>query len=221
MLRNLCKRCGNGVSLVLAYPCAVLCWLERRLHPVGEELFLFWGQFFALVPGLPGVYLRRAFYRLTLSSCSAACYLGYGTYFTHRTAHVESGVYVGSYTLIGCAWLHTGCLIGSRASVLSSGQLHSLDEHGHWGPADRSQSRMTHIGEYSWLGEGAIVMADIGSGAMVAAGAVVSASVPDHVLVAGNPARFVRRLDVSPPPPPETHCSTDRAVSRDQTGAAT
>ena len=51
------------------------------------------------------------------------------------------------------------------------------------------------IGPHTWIGEGAIVMADTGEGCMVAAGAVVSAEVPPHTMVAGNPARFVRRVD--------------------------
>jgi acetyltransferase-like isoleucine patch superfamily enzyme len=37
-------------------------------------------------------------------------------------------------------------------------------------------------------------MADVGSRSIVGAGSVVSTSVPDGCLVAGNPARFLRRL---------------------------
>ena len=62
-----------------------------------------------------------------------------------------------------------------------------------------SRETRIRIGEGAWLGEGVIVMADIGPGAMVAAGAVVSAAVKGHIVVAGNPARFVRRLE-SPEP---------------------
>jgi serine acetyltransferase len=51
-------------------------------------------------------------------------------------------------------------------------------------------------------------MADIGAGAMVAAGSVVSNAVPVAVMVAGNPARFVRRVaDVAVPPPPRRDVS--------------
>ena len=43
-------------------------------------------------------------------------------------------------------------------------------------------------------GEGAVVMANVGAQCMVAAGAVVSSPVPDGIMVAGNPARFVRKV---------------------------
>jgi acetyltransferase-like isoleucine patch superfamily enzyme len=54
------------------------------------------------------------------------------------------------------------------------------------------------IGPHTWVGEGAVIMADIGPRCMVAAGAVVSAPLPEGVMVAGNPARLVRRVTSEP-----------------------
>jgi len=53
------------------------------------------------------------------------------------------------------------------------------------------------IGSGSWLGAHAVVLpgADIGDHVVVAAGAVVRGHVPDHCVVAGVPARIVRRWE--------------------------
>ena len=53
------------------------------------------------------------------------------------------------------------------------------------------------IGAGSWLGAGAVVLpgASIGSHVVVAAGAVVKGDIPDRCVVAGSPARVVRRYD--------------------------
>ena len=184
----------NVLSVVATFPCALTCWFEHWISDQREGVFVFWAQLLALIPGLPGAFIRRGFYRQTLAACSRDVFIGFGTYFTHRTACVESGVYVGSYALIGSAVLRKDCMIGSRASLLSGGSLHPMDENGNWLPADRSRMQMIEIGENAWLGEGVIAMCDIGARAMVAAGAVVSTPVPERVMVGGNPARFIRRL---------------------------
>jgi UDP-2-acetamido-3-amino-2,3-dideoxy-glucuronate N-acetyltransferase len=47
------------------------------------------------------------------------------------------------------------------------------------------------------IGSGATILCGItiGEGAMVGAGSMVTKDVPDHTLVAGNPARILRKLD--------------------------
>ena len=53
------------------------------------------------------------------------------------------------------------------------------------------------IGEGSWIGHGAIVLPGtrIGRHVVVGAGSVVRGVVPDHAVVAGVPAKVVRRLE--------------------------
>lgn len=53
----------------------------------------------------------------------------------------------------------------------------------------------TGIGHDVWIGHGALVLpgARIGSGAIIGAGAVVAGEVPPYAVVAGNPARVIRR----------------------------
>jgi maltose O-acetyltransferase len=56
------------------------------------------------------------------------------------------------------------------------------------------------IGDNVWLARGAVILpgVSIGRSSVVAAGAIVTASVPEGVLVAGNPARVIRELDAPP-----------------------
>ena len=192
-MRELLKVICNSIALVITMPLAATSWLESRTSRT-EGIFLLWAQLLALIPSLAGVYIRRAYYRLTLESCSLECFIGFGTFLTHRDARIEANVYIGHYSMIGCAWLKEGCLIGSRTSLLSGTRLHHRSEDGQWSPAVLELAQQIVIHPHTWIGEGAVVMTDVGRGAMVAAGAVVATPVPDNVMVAGNPARFVQKL---------------------------
>jgi len=194
------KTIADAIALVLVLPLGAAAGLEHRLRPNAEGVFHFCAHALALLPGLPGAYLRRAFYRLTLDRCHALCHIGFGAMFTHREVLVGRGVYLGTWALVGSADLREGTSIGSRASLLSGTELHEFRD-GEWTPFDAGKLRQIVLGPHTFVGEGAIVMADVGPRTMVTAGAVVASAVPAGIVVAGNPARFVRRLEPLPDAP--------------------
>ncbi len=193
-VRQLTKWTLNRIAWILVSPAIMLCFVEKLRGTNSNWMFATFGHLMALLPGFPGMCLRRAFYCGTLDNCSWDCSIGFGAIFSQRRTIVDDHAYVGSYALLGNVHLQQGGMIGSRASVLSTGQQHEMDEQGRWMLAVTEDLKITIIGEYSWLGEATVIMAGIGAGAMVAAGSVVASPVPAHVMVAGNPSRFVRRL---------------------------
>ena len=62
--------------------------------------------------------------------------------------------------------------------------------------ADLEKKHYVVIGNDVWIGEGAVLIAGItiGDGAVIAAGAVVTKDVPAWTVVAGNPAKIVKKL---------------------------
>jgi virginiamycin A acetyltransferase len=185
----------DAVGIALMAPLSACCALERRFAPGSERVFNTCAQAVALLPGLPGMILRRGFYRVALDGCARDSFIGFGVIFTHRAVVLEPDVYIGPYALIAASRLREGCLIGSRASILSGGSLHALGPSGRWLPSDMTKMVQIEIGAGAWIGEGAIIIANIGPGSMVAAGSVVAAPVLSGVVVGGNPARMIRRLE--------------------------
>jgi len=198
-LRTALKTVVDAAALVVAMPFGALSFLEKRLLPGHESTFRMCAQMLALLPGLPGLFVRRAYYRYALDGCDADCHIGFGALITHREAIIERDVYIGVWALVGSAHLREGTSVGSRASLLSGTDLHEYRD-GRWGPSDVRKLRQIVLGPHAFIGEAAVVMADVGVGAMVTAGAVVPAAVPAGIVVAGNPARFVRRLAAEPAP---------------------
>lgn len=191
--RQMLKNVGGWLALALVSPCAAITAIASRLGD-RNETFNFWAHVFAVAPGLPGMYLRRAFYRWTLDDCAPNCHIGFGVVFTQRNVRIEQDAYIGPYSLVGASVLRRGCLIGSRTSIVSGRNIHELQPDGTWGPTKPGKLRPVDVGEHSWIGEASTLIADIGRGALVGAGSVVAAPVPPGVMVAGNPARFVRVL---------------------------
>jgi len=205
-VRGAVKGLGNALALaVMAIPAAASL-IEQHLSPRREDVFVFWGQCVGLVPGMPGRFLRRAYYRMTLERCPLDCDIGFMAWFSHRGGRIGQGVYIGPQAIIGTATIDDGAMIGSRASILSGMRQHSHGADGRLSAFDLAAADRVHVGANAWIGEAALVMASVGAGAIVSAGAVVSTPVPEHVVVGGNPARFVRRLgaEAAPPADPPT-----------------
>jgi maltose O-acetyltransferase len=74
-------------------------------------------------------------------------------------------------------------------------------EHDPQSPTFETRGAPIRIGDYAWIGSGAIILpgVTVGRGAVVAAGSIVTRDVPAFTIVAGNPARSIatRNQDLS------------------------
>jgi acetyltransferase-like isoleucine patch superfamily enzyme len=190
-MRALLKSTANLIAFILVTPAYVLYQLGCLvLGPA--QAFPGWSQAFSLIPGVLGVYLRRAFYRLVLPKCSPDCCLGFGTVFSHPTAEIGARVYVGVYCCLGDITLEDDVLLASHISIMNGGAQHGTErldipireQPGIW-------PRIT-IGADSWIGDRAVVFANVGKHCVIGAGSVVAKSIPDYAIAVGVPARVVR-----------------------------
>src|SRR5207244_70070 len=125
-------------------------------------------------PGLSGVYLRRAFYRLVTPQCGSGSVISFGTVFSHPRPRIGTNVYVGIYCSLGDITLEDDVLVGSYVSITNGSRQHGIErldipvreQPGQW-------PRVT-IGRDTWIGDRAIVMADVGAHCVVGAGAVIT-----------------------------------------------
>ena len=121
-----------------------------------------------------------------------------------RTQIYRGGEFTGDITIGDDVFINRDCYvrphvtIGDRVNIGPFVRL-ITDTH-EVGPHERRAGAVRHdpiiVGAGSWVGASSTVLAGvtIGAGAIVAAGSVVTDDVPDDVLVAGVPARVVKRL---------------------------
>jgi UDP-2-acetamido-3-amino-2,3-dideoxy-glucuronate N-acetyltransferase len=143
--------------------------------------------------------------------------IGAGTSVWHR-AQIRVGASIGAQCVIGRdAFIDEGVVLGNRVKIQNLALVYhgvTVEDGVFIGPNailtnDRYPRAITATGELAraddWIvspitlrmgcsiGAGAVVVAgtDIGRFATVGSGAIVTRSVPDHALVAGNPARRI------------------------------
>jgi acetyltransferase-like isoleucine patch superfamily enzyme len=86
-------------------------------------------------------------------------------------------------------------LVGPNVNFYSA--THPLDPALRNGTNGPELGKEIHIGEDCWIGGNVCILPGvvIGKGSVVGAGSVVTKSVPDFTVVAGNPARFIRKIE--------------------------
>ena len=83
-------------------------------------------------------------------------------------------------------------MIGSGVHILSGNKQHNHQELDTPIKEQGGSLRKVSIGEDSWLGNGAIIMADVGTKCIIAAGSVVTEDIADYSIVGGNPATLIK-----------------------------
>lgn len=187
-------RCLARKLLMLAATLLVLPAILVVKVAGGNRCFVFFGQLLALVPGLAGSFLRLAYYSRTLERCSGRGEMGFGSYYSHRASSFGHGCYIGAYCIIGMVDMGDHVTIGSQVSLLSGKKQHNFEQVGVPIQEQGGEFGKIVIGENCWIGNGAIVMSNLGRQVVVGAGSVVAKDFGDHVVVAGNPARIVKKI---------------------------
>lgn len=149
-------------------------------------------QTLALLPGLTGMVLRRAFLGCVLARCHRSAEIGFGTLFSQAGAVIDADVYVGPRCHLGLVHLERDVLVAAGVHIPSGGQTHHFDDPDTPIRAQGGERVMVTIGAGAWIGSAAVVMADVGRGSIVAAGSVVTKPVPENVIVGGVPAKVIR-----------------------------
>lgn len=190
-MKKMFKWIGDTLASLLVLPAWIGYWVGA-VFAGRERALRFWSEALALLPGTCGVYLRRAFYRYVLAECGRGVWIGFGSLLVSPKTRIGQNVYIGPYCSLGEVTLEDDVLISTGVSVINGPRQHGLDrldvpirqQPGVW--------QHVQIGRDSWIGERAVVMADVGAYCVIGAGAVVTRPIPDCAVAVGVPARVIR-----------------------------
>jgi acetyltransferase-like isoleucine patch superfamily enzyme len=202
-------------AVVLTAPLWLAARLQARLTG-GETVFASCSELLSLVPGLPGVVLRRGFYWMTLEACPLDCTIGFGTTLPHPQVRIGRCVYISNRCTIGRAVIADHAAIGSNVDLLSGRRQHNHADPDALIMKQSGRFDAVYIGRNTWIGNSSVIMADVGDQCVLGAGSVVVKPIPPRCVAAGNPAVVKKqrgpvpeaRGPVPAPAPGEEACCT-------------
>ena len=194
-MREALKAIVRALAFVAVIPSLISFAIRARV--IGRDRALEGStQLLALVPGLAGQYLRRAFLAHAITSCHASAAISFGTIFSQTAARIDEHVYIGAYCSLGLVHIERDVLIGSAVHVTSGRHTHGTADTSVPIREQEGARTLVRIGEGAWIGSAAVIMADVGRYSVIGAGSVVTHAIPDGVVAAGVPARVIRQRTV-------------------------
>jgi virginiamycin A acetyltransferase len=185
------KRFLNSLAAVFVFP-LVLWYRLQGLIFGSDRAFPSCVQLLSLLPGTTGISLRRAFLRQVIRHCGTDVCVSFGTVFSDPGLSLGRSVYLGHFCSVGNVTIEDDVLIASHVSIMNGCEQHGTgrldipirEQPGTW--------REITIGRNSWIGEHAVVAANVGRNCLIGAGALVIHDVPDYSVAVGVPARVIR-----------------------------
>ena len=191
-MRDLTRTAIYSTCCIVASPIVASYWL-LALVADRDGLTASYSQFLSLLPGKLGDYVRKAALRFMLARCDSDCLVSFGVLLSHWDTEIEAGVYIGPQSNIGKCRIEKNCILGSGVHVMSGRRQHAFADPDTPIRDQGGQLEKVVLGADSWIGNGALILANVGKRCVVGAGAVVVEDVADGSVVAGNPARVLRK----------------------------
>jgi virginiamycin A acetyltransferase len=190
-MRENIKSCARALAFVAVMP-SLISYSLRSLVLGKDRALEGSTQLLALLPGVFGQYLRQAFLARALVRCAPTATVSFGTVFSKSGATLDDRTYIGPGCFLGLVHLERDVLVGAGVHITSGRLTHGTGDATRPIREQDGEPTLVRVGAGSWIGSGAIVMAEIGANSVIGAGSVVTKPVPDAVMAAGVPAVVVK-----------------------------
>lgn len=144
----------------------------------------------SFLSNLVGLYSRTI---IVTRAPGAVIEIGDNVGISGATIYARKGIYIGENTCVGG---NCKILDNDFHPIDAEERLRLLNDVHGGDAADLIPTREIHIGKNCFLGCNSIILKGtvLGDGCVVGAGAVVSGKFEDNCVIAGNPARVIKKL---------------------------
>ncbi|MEQ1573343.1 MAG: hypothetical protein ABL993_03775, partial [Vicinamibacterales bacterium] len=145
------KACARGIATTVMLPAIGSYYLRSAI--IGRDRALMGStQWIALIPGLMGIYLRRAFLARALERCASSAAIEWGTLFSAAGTRIDEHAYIGPNCHIGLAHIERDVLLAPCVHVPSGRLTHGVTDPDEPLRNQQGQPQRVRIGANSWIG---------------------------------------------------------------------
>jgi len=189
-LKKYLKQSVDLIMKVLSFPFYIIFFTSKQISGK-RKAFASVMQGVSLFPGVTGEWLRRGVLQWVTGKELKDCCISFGCLFSDSDVIIGNGVYMGSRCDIGKVQIGDDCVIGSGVHIMSGLRQHGFERTDIPMRDQKNLFERIMIGQDVWIGNAAVIAANIGQGCVIGAGSVVIKPVPDYSTVVGNPAKII------------------------------
>ena len=194
-MRSFVKFISRLIAIILVFPLILLSKLGIACK--SEMPFVSCTHLLSLIPDYVGSYLRVAFYTYTLPECSFTGHIRFGTFFSRPQAVIGPYFEIGANAIVGLINAGHHVLIGNNVTIMSGGHQHNFGDSSKAVMETEDHFVPVKIGDHVFIGDRSVIMANVGDYSIIGAGSVVVKEVPPYSVAVGNPARVVKKREIT------------------------
>ena len=157
--------------------------------------YIYVSQAISIIPFNFGMRIRRNFYRLTLAKCGREVAFGFGTIISYKDIVIGNRVRLGPYNTLGYIKMGNDIITAQYVHFLSGSNQHGYKDLNIPMNIQPGKTKTIEIGNDIWIGSNVVVMDSIDNGCIIGSGSVITKKVSNYNIVAGNPAKIIKKRE--------------------------
>ncbi len=175
---------------ILAFPFSFIVYFFYKVRVVNFKTS---SIILSKIPGFIGIIIRQQYYNLSLNYVGDNLRVFYGSYFVYPNIEIGNNCTIEENCVISLCSIGDDVIIAANVSIMSGNKHHDVHDISKTFYNSNSKLIKVKLGDNLWIGVHSVIMANVSSHSAVGAGSVVTKQFPEYMVIAGVPAKVIKK----------------------------